>query len=104
MFLWSLGNQYHVGTLYVLVFFTFDTEMKGCMTTMPMDNHPLAQRSMQFIGISANKLTFKGINIIQPTNNYNIISGSICWNKYKVHMRILDTSFNMRKRSFRFRW
>ena len=34
------------------------------MTTMPIDNHPLAQIRLQFIGISANKLTPKSIDII----------------------------------------
>ena len=50
------------------------------MTTMPIDNHPLAQRSLQFIGISVNKLMFKSINIIQPSSNYNSVrerSGSV---------------------------
>ena len=37
---------------FVLVFFSFDT----CMTTMPIDNHPLTQRRLQFIGIGVNKL------------------------------------------------
>ena len=37
------------------------------MTTMLIDNHPLTQRRLQFIGISANKLTFKSINIIQSS-------------------------------------
>ena len=40
------------------------------MTTMPIDNHPLAQR-LQFISISVNKLTLKSINIIQSSNSYN---------------------------------
>ena len=31
------------------------------MTTMPIDNHPLTQRWLQFIGISVNKLTLKSI-------------------------------------------
>ena len=35
------------------------------MTTMPIDNHPLTQISLQFIGIGVNKLTFKSINLIQ---------------------------------------
>ena len=33
------------------------------MTTMPIDNHPLTQRRLQFIGISVNKLTIKSIKI-----------------------------------------
>ena len=73
------------------------------MTTMPMDNHPLTQRRLQFIGISANKLTLKSINIIQSSNNYNIVSSFICWNQNIVHMKILDTSFKMMKGRFRFR-
>ena len=39
------------------------------MTTMPIDNHPLAQRRLQLIGISVNKLTLKSINIVQSSNN-----------------------------------
>ena len=73
------------------------------MTTMAIENHPLTQRSLQFMGISVNKLTFKGINIIQSSNNYNVVSMFICWNQNLVHMKILDTSFKMKKRSFRFR-
>ena len=60
------------------------------MTTMSIDNS-LTQRSLQFIGIGVNKLTFKSINIIQSSNNYNIVSGFICWNQNTVHMKILDT-------------
>ena len=73
------------------------------MTTMTIDNHPLTQRRLQFIGISVNKLTLKGINIIQLSTNYNIVSSLICWNQNIVHMKILDTSFKMTKRRFRFR-
>ena len=73
------------------------------MTTMPIDNHPLTQRRLQFIGISVNKLTLKNINIIQSSNNYNIVSSFICWNQNIVHMKILDTSFKVTKRRFRFR-
>ena len=60
--------------------------MYGCMTTMPIDIHPLAQRSLQFIGIGVNKLTFKSIDIIQSSNSYNIVSGFICWNQNIAHM------------------
>ena len=72
------------------------------MTTMPIDNHPLTQRRLQFIGISVKKL-LKSINIIQSSNNYNIVSSFICWNQNIVHMKILDTSFKMTERRFRFR-
>ena len=48
------------------------------MTTMPIDNHPFTQRRLQFIGISVNKLTFKSINIIQSSNNCNIVCSFIC--------------------------
>ena len=70
---------------------------------MPIDNHPLTQRRLQFIGISVNKLTLKRINIIKLSNNYNIVSSFICWNRNIAHMKILDTSFKMTKRRFRFR-
>ena len=67
------------------------------MTTMPIDNHPLTLRWLQFIGIGVNKLTLKSIDIIQLSNNYNIVSSFICWNQNEVHMKILDTSFKMTK-------
>ena len=67
------------------------------MTTMPINNHPLTLRRLQFIGISVNKLTLKSINIIQSSNNYNIVSSFICWNRNIVNMKILDTSFKMTK-------
>ena len=73
------------------------------MTTMPFDNHPLTQRRLQFIGIGVNQLTLKSNYIIQSSNNYNIVSSFICWNQNIVHMKILDTSFKMTKRRFRFR-
>ena len=57
------------------------------MTTMPIDNHPLTQSWLQFIGIGVNKLTLKSINIIQSSNNYNIVSSFICWNQNIVHMK-----------------
>ena len=75
--------------------------MHGCMTTMPIDNNPLIKSSLQFIGISVNKFTFKIINIIQSSNNYNIVCGFICWNQ-NLHMKILDTSFKVMKRKFGF--
>ena len=67
------------------------------MTIMPINNYPLTQRRLQFIGISVNKLTLKSINIIQSSNNYNIVSSFICWNQNIVHMKMLDTSFKMAK-------
>ena len=67
------------------------------MITMPIDDHPLTQRSLQFIGIGVNKLTLKSINIIQSSNNYNIVSSIICWNQNINHIKILDTSFKMTK-------
>ena len=73
------------------------------MATFPIDNHILTQRRLQFIGISVKKLTLKSINIIQSSNNYNIVSSFIYWNQHIVHMKILDTSFKMGKRRFRFR-
>ena len=73
------------------------------MTTMSIENHPLTQRKLQCIGISVKKLTLKGINTIQSSNNYNIVSSFICWNQNIVHMKIPDTSFKMTKRRFRFR-
>ena len=73
------------------------------MTIMPIDNHPLTQRRLQFIGISVNKLTRKSINIIQSSNNYNLVSSLICWNQNIVHIKILDISFKMTKIRFRFR-
>ena len=73
------------------------------MTTMPINNHPLTQRRLQFIGIGVNKLTLKSIDIIQSSYNYNNVSSFICWNQNIVHMKILDTLFKMTKRRFRFR-
>ena len=72
------------------------------MTTMPINNH-LNQRRLQFIGISVNKLVLKSINIIQSSNNYNIVSSFICWNQNIVHMKILDTSLKMTKIRFKVR-
>ena len=43
------------------------------MTTMPIEDHPLTQRRLQFIGIGVNKLTLKSINIIS-----SVISISTC--------------------------
>ena len=62
------------------------------MTTMHIDNHPLTQRRLQFKGSGVNKLTLKSINIIQSSNNYNIVSSFICWNQniHIVRMKILD--------------
>ena len=73
------------------------------MATMLIDNHALTHRRLQSIGIGVNKLTLKSINIIQWSNNYNIVSSFTCWNQNIVHMKILDTSFKMTKRRFRFR-
>ena len=95
-FLYTYGN-FHNHRL------SFDTKMKGCMTAMPIDNHPLTQRRLQVIGIYVNKLMLKSIDIIQSSNNYNIVSSFICWNQNIVHMKILDTSFKMTKRIFRLR-
>ena len=73
------------------------------MTTMSIDNNPLPQRRLRFIDISVNKLKLKSINIIQSSNNCNIVSSFICWNQNIVQIKILDTSFKMTKRRLRFR-
>ena len=73
------------------------------MTTMPIDDHPLTQRRLHFIGIGVNKPTLERINVIQSSNNYNIVSSFICWNQNINHINILDTSFKMTKRRFRLR-
>ena len=65
---------------------------------MPIDDRPLTQ----FIGIVVNKLTLKSINIIPSSNNYNIVCSFNCWNQNIVHIEMLVTSFEMRKRRFRF--
>ena len=70
------------------------------MTSMPIDSHPLTQRRLQFICIGLKKLTLKSNDIIQSSNNYNIVGSLICWNQNIVHMKILDTSFKMTKRRF----
>ena len=72
--------------------------MVGCMTTMPIDNHLLTQRRLQFIGIGVNKLTIESVDIIQSSNNYNIVSSFICWNQKIIHIKILDTSFKKTKK------
>ena len=87
---------------FVIVVFPDHTHLLFFMTIMPIDNHPLTQRMLQFIGICVNKLTLKSINIIQSTNNYNIVSSFICCNQNIVQIKILDTSFKMTKRRFRF--
>ena len=73
------------------------------MTTMRIDNQPLTQRRLRFLGISVNQLTLKSLNIIQSSNNYNIVSSFICWNQNIGHMKILDISFKMTKIKLRFR-
>ena len=57
------------------------------MATMPINNHLLTYRRLQVIGTSVNKLTLKSINLIQSSNNYNIVSSFICWNQNIVHMK-----------------
>ena len=84
-------------------FFSFNIKMQGCMTAMPIDNYPLTQRRLRFIGIGVNKLTLKNTDIIQSPNNYTIVSSFICWNQNIIYMKILDTSLNMTKGRFRFR-
>ena len=71
------------------------------MKTVSIENHPFTQRRLQFIGISVKKFTLKSIDIIQSSNNYNIVSSFICRNQNIVHMKILDTSFKITKRRFR---
>ena len=60
------------------------------MTTMPIDNRPLTQRRLQFIGISVNKLTLKSINVVQSSNKYNIVSSFICWNRTHLSKKIIQ--------------
>ena len=81
-----------------MVFFSYDTKIKGSMTTMSIDNHPLNQRRLQFIGIGFKKLTLKSIDKIQSSYNYNLVRRFICWNQNIVHMKILDTSFDDEKK------
>ena len=71
------------------------------MSTMPIDNNFLTQKSLQFIGIKVNELAFKSIYIIQKSNNYSIAGGFTCLNQNILHRKILDTSLKMMKRRFR---
>ena len=48
------------------------------MTTMPIDNHPVTQRRLQFIGIDVNKLTllefiFISVTILLKLNIEDVI-------------------------------
>ena len=68
-----------------MIFFGFDTKLKGCMATMTIDISLLTQGSLQLTGNSANQFTFQvstvAISIIQSPNNYNIVFGFISWNQ-----------------------
>ena len=67
------------------------------MTTMPIDNHPLTHRSLQFMGIAVNKLTFKVINIIKSSKSTTLLVALSAGTKNLVHLKILDTSVKMMK-------
>ena len=58
---------------------------------MPIDNHPLPQRRLQFIGNSVNKLTFKSIYIIQSSNFVRFGEKSIIYvgNVYNINIKII---------------
>ena len=74
------------------------------MANMRIENHPLTQRRLQFICININKLTLKSIDMIQSSNNYNIVCSFSSRNQNIVHMKILDASFMMMKKRFKLRW
>ena len=44
------------------------------MTTMHIDEHPLTQRKIQFIGIGVNKLTLENINIIHRQTTITLLA------------------------------
>ena len=48
--LWSLGNQYNVGSL--LAFFATYSKLNGWMVGMTINHRPLFNQGLQFIGLS----------------------------------------------------
>ena len=62
------------------------------MTTMPIGNHPLTQRRMQFIRISVNKLTLSSdliTLIICESISCDILSEIVCCNNF-FHIPLND--------------
>ena len=70
---------------------------------MSIDNYLLIPGSLQFIGICANTFTFRIINMIQTSNNYNIVSALFAGTENIICMKILNTTLKGKKRRFRFR-
>ena len=72
------------------------------MITMVIDNRLLIRRSA-FVCISTTKFLYESINVLKPSNNNDIVSSFICRIQDVLHMKFLNTLFQMPKREFRLR-
>ena len=61
------------------------------MTDMVINYRPLFSQRLQFIGLSTTKLLLKSVNIVEPSNNDNIVSGLVCRSQHILLMKFLNT-------------
>ena len=61
------------------------------MTDMVINYKPLFSQRLKFIGLSTTKLLLKGVNIVESSNNDNIVSDLVCRNQNILLMKFLNT-------------
>ena len=59
------------------------------MTTMPIDNHPLTPKRLQFIDINVTELTLKSINIIQSSTTALSAGTQTILSKFMINVMTL---------------
>ena len=57
-----------------------------------------------FISLSATQFLLLSINVVQPSNNNNVVCSFICWNQDVLPMKFLDTRFQITIINLRFAW
>ena len=60
------------------------------MKNMVTDDRLLFFGSL-FISLRATQFLLQSINVVQPSNNNNVVCSFICWNQDELPMKFLDT-------------
>ena len=91
--LWSLCNQYNAGKFSWFSIYPVQTQKWS--DKMIIGDRLLISRSA-FVCFNTTKFLYSGINVMKPSdNNNNIVSGFFSRNQDILHMKFLDTLFQM---------
>ena len=74
----------------LLVFINTYSKPGGIMENMVIDDKLLFFGSL-FISLSATKILLQSVNVVQPSNNSNVVCSFICWNQDVLPVKFLGS-------------